>query len=172
MRFDQHAAGFFHMADHPCRGVDGVDFPAEQSSRHLRSDRDPVRHPLTDGRSLPHVDTMPDVTSLSETELADRSGTTPGQIRRLAEVGILVPDGDGAFRLADVQRVRLAEACERGGITLDDMGKAMISSWVIQIPLVAAGAAGAKLARPRAIRAKRQAMADAGMIELPMKPRG
>ena len=70
---------------------------------------------------------MPDVTSLSETELADRSGTTPGQIRRLAEVGILVPDGDGAFRLADVQRVRLAEACERGGITLDDMGKAIAS---------------------------------------------
>ena len=70
---------------------------------------------------------MPDVAGLSETELADRSGTTPEQIRRLAEVGILVPGPEGGFRLADVQRVRLAEACDRGGISVDDLGKAVAS---------------------------------------------
>jgi adenylate cyclase len=70
---------------------------------------------------------MPDVTTLTETQLAERSGTAPEQIRRLAEVGILVSDSEGGFRLADVQRVRLAEACERGGIPIDDMGKAIAS---------------------------------------------
>jgi adenylate cyclase len=70
---------------------------------------------------------MPAVMNLSESELAERSGTTPEQIHRLAEVGILVPDPEGGFRLADVQRVRLAEACERGGISLEDMGKAIAS---------------------------------------------
>jgi adenylate cyclase len=70
---------------------------------------------------------MPPAMSLSEAELAERSGTTPEQIHRLAEVGILVRDQEGGFRLADVQRVRLAEACERGGISLDDLGQAVAS---------------------------------------------
>jgi len=67
------------------------------------------------------------VPGLTEVELAERAGTDGEQVRRLAGAGIVEPDADGMFRAGDIQRVRVAEACERAGIALDDMGRAVAS---------------------------------------------
>ncbi|MGH2530287.1 MAG: adenylate/guanylate cyclase domain-containing protein [Actinomycetota bacterium] len=63
---------------------------------------------------------------LSDKELAERAGVRPAFVRHLAELGILAPDDEGPrFRAADVRRIRLLEACERAGLPLDGIGKAM-----------------------------------------------
>ena len=69
---------------------------------------------------------MPEVDVLSEAELAERSGATAEHIARLMELGILAPQG-GAFRTSDIQRVKLIEALERSGISLEDIGRAITS---------------------------------------------
>jgi adenylate cyclase len=57
--------------------------------------------------------------SLSERELAERSGVTPGTVRRLVDLGVLDPrDAEGRFELEDVHRVRLMEAFEAAGVDL------------------------------------------------------
>src|SRR6266545_1510215 len=76
-------------------------------------------------RSVAHVDTMPHVEALSETELAARAGTTLEQVRRLAELGIVSSEPDGSYRLGSLQRIQLAESLERGGVPLDAVGKAI-----------------------------------------------
>jgi adenylate cyclase len=72
---------------------------------------------------------MPQVDGLSEAELAERSGATAEHIARLMELGILAPQG-GAFRPSDIQRVKLIEALESSGISLEDIGRAVTSGHV------------------------------------------
>ena len=67
---------------------------------------------------------MPHMPNLSETELAERTGATPERIDRLTDLGITSREGDGTYRLANIHRVRLAEAIERSGVDLDAVGKA------------------------------------------------
>ena len=51
---------------------------------------------------------------LSASGLADLAGTTAAEVQRLVELGILVArDGTDPFLETDVQKVRLAAACER-----------------------------------------------------------
>jgi hypothetical protein len=53
---------------------------------------------------------------LSASGLADLAGVTAGEVERLVELGILVArDGTGPFLETDVQKVRLATACEQAG---------------------------------------------------------
>ena len=57
--------------------------------------------------------------SLTERELAERSGATPRAIRRQVELGVLVRhEADGPYRLDDVHLVRLMEAFEAAGVDL------------------------------------------------------
>src|SRR5918994_2112555 len=58
---------------------------------------------------------------LSASGLADLAGTTAAEVQRLVDLGILVArDGTDPFRETDVQKVRLAAACERAGLPLVD----------------------------------------------------
>jgi class 3 adenylate cyclase len=72
---------------------------------------------------------MPHVGLLSEIELAERAGTSPDRIGTLVAHGILHPsDGEGGgFRDVDVNRIWLAEALDRSGIPLEDIGRALAS---------------------------------------------
>lgn len=65
---------------------------------------------------------------LTEAELAERAGTTPEQIRRLVDLGIIFrADGDRPFQAGAIQRVRLAETFHRSGIPLESIGQAIAS---------------------------------------------
>jgi adenylate cyclase len=68
---------------------------------------------------------MPHVETVSETDLAARAGTTPEEIKRLSELGIVSAEPDGSYRLGNLQRIQLAESLERGGVPLDAVGKAI-----------------------------------------------
>jgi adenylate cyclase len=64
--------------------------------------------------------------ALSASELADLAGTTEAEVQRLVELGILVArDGDGPFLAADVQKVRLATACEQAGLPMAGIAAAI-----------------------------------------------
>jgi adenylate cyclase len=66
------------------------------------------------------------VDRLTERQLSERSGASPQDLRRLADLGILSPDErEPRFSVGDVRRVRLARACEDGGIPLGAVGKAI-----------------------------------------------
>jgi adenylate cyclase len=57
-------------------------------------------------------------------ELARQAGTTPEQIERLAELGLLpARRGDEPFGVEDIHRVRFAQALEDAGISLEDIGR-------------------------------------------------
>ena len=63
---------------------------------------------------------------LTERDLAERAGVTPAFVRRLADLGIIVSAEDGqGFPPSDARRVRVAQACDRGGLPLDGIGKAI-----------------------------------------------
>jgi hypothetical protein len=65
---------------------------------------------------------------LSAAGLADLAGVTEAEVERLVELGILVPrDGAGPFGETDVQKVRLATACERAGLPMDGIASAIRS---------------------------------------------
>jgi DNA-binding transcriptional MerR regulator len=58
-------------------------------------------------------------------ELARAAGTSVDRVERLAELGLLERrDGGDPFRPEDLHRVRLADALDRAGIPLEDMGRA------------------------------------------------
>src|ERR671931_1270222 len=66
--------------------------------------------------------------ALSASELADLAGVTPAEVDRLVGLGILVArDGPGRFLPADVQKVRLATACEQAGLPMDGIAAAIRS---------------------------------------------
>jgi class 3 adenylate cyclase len=63
---------------------------------------------------------------LSAAALADLAGVTEAEVRRLVDLGVLVArDGAGPFRETDVQKVRLATACERAGLPMARIGAAV-----------------------------------------------
>jgi adenylate cyclase len=64
--------------------------------------------------------------ALSAAGLADLAGVTEAEVQRLVDLGILVArDGDGPFLAADVQKVRLATACERAGLPMAGIAAAI-----------------------------------------------
>ena len=65
-------------------------------------------------------------TMLTVDELVTRAGTTARQVDRLVELGILRRgQAEAPFEPADLSRVRLAEALDREGISLEDMALAI-----------------------------------------------
>src|SRR5213592_3383296 len=64
--------------------------------------------------------------ALSASELADLAGVTEAEVDRLVGLGVLVArDGAGPFLAADVQKVRLAAACEQAGLPMDGIASAI-----------------------------------------------
>src|SRR5215213_4868593 len=66
------------------------------------------------------------VNRFSEDEVAERVGTNPERIRRLAELGILDPE-DGAYSPRDVLRARFVQGLDEMGIDGKDVAGAMAS---------------------------------------------
>jgi adenylate cyclase len=63
---------------------------------------------------------------LSAAGLADLAGVTEAEVARLVDLGVLVArDGVGPFLEADVQKVRLARACEQAGLPLEGIAAAI-----------------------------------------------
>jgi adenylate cyclase len=64
--------------------------------------------------------------TLSAAGLADLAGVTEAEVRRLVELGVLVArDGAGPFRETDVQKIRLATACEQAGLPMAGIAAAI-----------------------------------------------
>jgi hypothetical protein len=64
------------------------------------------------------------MSGLTAEELARQAGTTPDQIERLIELGILERgEGSAPFGPRDIHRVRFAEAIDAAGISLDDLAR-------------------------------------------------
>jgi len=64
--------------------------------------------------------------TLSAAELADLAGVTEAEVRRLVDLGILVArDGTGPFLETDVQKIRLATACEQAGLPMEGIAAAI-----------------------------------------------
>jgi adenylate cyclase len=64
--------------------------------------------------------------ALSAAGLADLAGVTEAEVQRLVDLGVLVArDGVGPFLAADVQKVRLAVACEQAGLPLEGIAAAI-----------------------------------------------
>src|SRR5918992_5418449 len=63
---------------------------------------------------------------LSAAGLADLAGVTEPEVARLVELGVLVPrEGGGPFLDTDVQKVRLATACEQAGLPMAGIASAI-----------------------------------------------
>ena len=63
---------------------------------------------------------------LSASGLAGLAGVTEVEVQRLVELGILVArDGTGPFLETDVQKVRLAAACEQAGLPMSRIAAAI-----------------------------------------------
>jgi adenylate cyclase len=68
----------------------------------------------------------PGMNALSASGLADLAGVTEAEVQRLVELGILVArDGAGPFRETDVQKVRLATACQQAGLPMEGIAAAI-----------------------------------------------
>jgi adenylate cyclase len=64
--------------------------------------------------------------ALSAAELADLAGVTRAEVDRLVGLGILVARaGAGPFLASDVQKVRLAAACEQAGLPMEGIAAAI-----------------------------------------------
>src|SRR6266508_1323312 len=61
-----------------------------------------------------------DMGPLSAAGLAELAGATEAEVERMIDLGILVPrDGAGPFLATDVQKIRLATACEEAGLPME-----------------------------------------------------
>src|SRR5919107_1209897 len=61
--------------------------------------------------------------ALTAAGLATLAGVTEAEIGRMTDLGILVArDGPAPFRVGDLQKLRLALACERAGLPMDGPG--------------------------------------------------
>jgi DNA-binding transcriptional MerR regulator len=58
---------------------------------------------------------------LSSEELADRSGVTAQQLRRLVELGIITPTPQGRYRPSDLQRIRVVETLAEAGFAPEQL---------------------------------------------------
>jgi adenylate cyclase len=68
----------------------------------------------------------PGMNALSAAGLADLAGVTEAEVQRLVELGILAPrDGVGPFLETDVQKVRLATACQQAGLPMAGIAAAI-----------------------------------------------
>jgi class 3 adenylate cyclase len=64
--------------------------------------------------------------ALSASALADLAGVTEAEVDRLVGLGVLAArDGAGPFLAADVQKVRLATACEQAGLPMEGIASAI-----------------------------------------------
>jgi adenylate cyclase len=64
--------------------------------------------------------------ALSASGLADLAGVTEAEVERMVDLGILVArDGPGPFLETDVQKVRLAAACEQAGLPMEEIAAAI-----------------------------------------------
>ena len=64
--------------------------------------------------------------ALSASALADLAGTTAAEVQRMVDLGVLVARDDaGPFRATDVQKVRIAAACERAGLPMEGIAAAI-----------------------------------------------
>jgi adenylate cyclase len=64
--------------------------------------------------------------TLSASGLADLAGVTEAEVERMVDLGILLArDGPGPFLETDVQKVRLAAACEQAGLPMDAIAVAI-----------------------------------------------
>jgi adenylate cyclase len=71
---------------------------------------------------------------LSASALADLAGVTAAEVERLVDLGILVArDGAGPFLETDVQKVRLAMACEQAGLPMEGITAAI--RWAVRSAL-------------------------------------
>jgi adenylate cyclase len=67
-----------------------------------------------------------EVEALTALGLAELAGVTEAEIGRMTGLGILVErDGQAPFRVGDLQKVRLAVACERAGLPMDGIAAAI-----------------------------------------------
>jgi adenylate cyclase len=63
---------------------------------------------------------------LSASELADLAGVREAEVERMVDLGLLVArEGPGPFLATDVQKVRLAMACEQAGLPMDAIASAV-----------------------------------------------
>jgi adenylate cyclase len=60
---------------------------------------------------------------LSGEELADRSGVTAEQLRRLVELGIITPTPKGRFRPSDIQRIRVVDTLADAGFAPEQLSE-------------------------------------------------
>src|SRR5262245_61407269 len=66
----------------------------------------------------------PDLDELTLAELTARCGVDQREIDRMIEAGVVVPrEGDPPFRNADILKIRVARACEEGGLPMDGMAE-------------------------------------------------
>jgi class 3 adenylate cyclase len=63
--------------------------------------------------------------SLTAEELAELVPTSPAEVARLTDLGILTPGGDDTYASADVHVVRLMSAFDGAGIALEDVARGM-----------------------------------------------
>ena len=64
--------------------------------------------------------------ALSASALADLAGTTAAEVQRMVDLGVLVARDDaGPFQATDVQKVRIAAACERAGLPMEGIAAAI-----------------------------------------------
>jgi adenylate cyclase len=64
--------------------------------------------------------------ALGAAELAGLAGVTEAEIGRLVDLGVLVPrEGPAPFRATDMQKVRLAMACERAELPMEGIAAAI-----------------------------------------------
>jgi adenylate cyclase len=77
------------------------------------------------GGELPAI--VPSSEELSGAELAARAGVGEQEIQRLVSHGVLVPRAGrvAPFRAVDVLKIRVARACEEGGLPMEGMAKAI-----------------------------------------------
>jgi hypothetical protein len=70
---------------------------------------------------------VPDGTPLSRAELAGTAGVDEAEIDRLVDAWVLVERDTpkGPFRAVDVLKIRVARACEEGGLPIEAMAAAI-----------------------------------------------
>src|SRR5580765_5831669 len=75
--------------------------------------------------SGPRLEGTPAAMPFSETDLAARTASTAERVRALVAAGVLTPASDGSFEPSDINRIKVAEALEVSGISLDDIATAV-----------------------------------------------
>jgi hypothetical protein len=101
------------------------------------------------------------VNALSAAGLADLAGVTEAEVERLVDLSVLVTrDGAGPFRETDVQRVRLATACEQAGLPMAGIAAAIRDG---RLSLAFLEAAPTERWAVRSARTYRQVSQEAGL---------